>query len=206
MAKKNFYVVWIGLKPGIYRTWDECKAMTQGFPNAKYMGFATLVEAQNALANGAPNADTKQNPPHPSLQNKTGNYIIDSLAVDAACSGNPGVMEYRGVHIASGQVWFHQKYELGTNNIGEFLAIVHGLAELKKRNLNIPLYTDSETALSWLRRKRCNSKLEINQQTTALFQIIQRAEYWLANNTWTQQVLKWDTENWGEIPADFGRK
>ena len=209
MAKKNFYVVWEGLKPGIYKTWDECKAMTQGYPGAKFMGFATLPEAQQAYHDGKSatkpvstvSAERKSSPVA-----ANSSIIANSLAVDAACSGNPGIMEYRGVHVATGEEWFHKKYDLGTNNIGEFLAIVHGLAELNRRQLNIPIYTDSMTALSWLRRKKCNSKLDVTPDTKVLFDVIARAENWLAVNTWQQPVLKWDTDKWGEIPADFGRK
>ncbi|KAA6314154.1 Ribonuclease H, partial [termite gut metagenome] len=43
-------------------------------------------------------------------------------------------------------------------------------------------------------------------ETEELFQIIERAEKWLRETTYTTQILKWNTEEWGEIPADFGRK
>lgn len=207
MAKKNFYVVWEGLKPGIYKSWNDCKAMTQGYPNAKFMGFGTLEEAQQAFRMGKEAIQLSPTTAKPSPVSKdNAPYILNSLSVDAACSGNPGVMEYRGVHVGTGEEWFRQRFELGTNNIGEFLAIVHGLAELGKRQLNIPIYTDSMTALSWLRRKRCNSKLEQTPHTQELFKVVSRAEQWLSTHTWPQQILKWDTEKWGEIPADFGRK
>ena len=61
--------------------------------------------------------------------------VLDALAVDAACSGNPGVMDYQGVYVASRTQIFHYMAPVGTNNIGEFLAIVHGLAYLKKNGL-----------------------------------------------------------------------
>ena len=60
--------------------------------------------------------------------------IKESIAVDAACSGNPGNMEYRGVYTKTKEQIFHQgPFPQGTNNIGEFLALVHGLAFFKKR-------------------------------------------------------------------------
>lgn len=43
-------------------------------------------------------------------------------------------------------------------------------------------------------------------QNKSVFDLIERAEAWLNANTWQNPILKWDTENWGEIPADFGRK
>lgn len=77
----------------------------------------------------------------------------NSLAVDAACSGNPGAMEYRGVHVASRQEIFHFGPMYGTNNIGEFLAIVHGLALLKQKGFDMPIYSDSVNAINWIKQK-----------------------------------------------------
>ncbi len=132
--------------------------------------------------------------------------ILKSLAVDAACSGNPGVMEYQGVFVETSTQLFHFKAPLGTNNIGEFLALVHGLSYLKKHNIDMPLYSDSVNAISWVKQKLCKTKLPLNEKTQSLWDIIHRAEQWLRGNTYTTQILKWDTDNWGEIPADFGRK
>ena len=125
---------------------------------------------------------------------------------DGACSGNPGPMEYRGVHIASRQEVFHFGPTKGTNNIGEFLAIVHGLALLKQKGFDMPIYSDSVNAISWVRQKKCKTKLPRTAETEELFKLIERAEKWLRENTYTTRILKWETKEWGEIPADFGRK
>ena len=100
----------------------------------------------------------------------------------------------------------HGPFKQGTNNIGEFLALVHGLAELKKsKNLN-PIYTDSITAISWVKKKKCNTKLERTEKTERLFLLVDRALIWLKTNSYNNKILKWKTKIWGEIPADFGRK
>ena len=125
---------------------------------------------------------------------------------DGACSGNPGPMEYRGVHVASRQQIFHFGPMKGTNNIGEFLAIVHGLALLKQKGFDMPIYSDSVNAISWVRQKKCKTKLPRTAETEELFLVIERAEKWLRENTYTTRILKWETKEWGEIPADFGRK
>lgn len=202
-TKKAFYVVWTGRKPGIYLTWDECKAQTFGFEKAQFKKFNTRDEAEAALKSGP---SINNSPPKTKAKILSGQPIVNSLSVDAACSGNPGVMEYRGVHVQTGEQWFIQKFPLGTNNIGEFLGIVHGLAELQRRNINIPVYTDSMTALTWIKKKKCGSKLPVDATTQPLFELVKRAEKWLNENQWEQPLLKWDTANWGEIPADFGRK
>jgi ribonuclease HI len=129
------------------------------------------------------------------------------LAVDAACSGNPGAMEYRGVYLQTGQQVFHFGPTFGTNNVGEFLAIVHALALLQQHNLpEMPVYSDSVNAIRWVQQKKCKTKLERTARTEQLFQLIERAEKWLKSNTYRNPLIKWETKKWGEIPADFGRK
>ncbi len=201
MAKKKFYVVWKGHKTGIFDSWDECRKAVSGYEGARYQGFASKAEAGYAFKNPAPAVKKKR-----SVDKNSQQIIWDSLSVDAACSGNPGVMEYRGVHTKTGKVIFHEKHPLGTNNIGEFLAIVHGISYLMKHGLKLPIYTDSKTALSWVRKKRVKTKLEENEKTASLFRIVRRAEKWLQTHDYDIRLLKWDTKNWGEIPADFGRK
>lgn len=134
--------------------------------------------------------------------------ILPSISVDAACSGNPGRMEYRAVVTDTGREIFRQgPFENGTNNIGEFLALVHALAFLKEKNKPLlPIYSDSKTAISWIKKKKANTKITVNSKNRHWIGLLSRAEQWLETNTVTNPILKWDTENWGEIPADFGRK
>lgn len=133
--------------------------------------------------------------------------LLPALAVDAACSGNPGRMEFRGVIADTGtEVFRRGPFEAGTNNIGEFLAVVLGLAYLKQNKLDWHLYTDSVIALAWIRQRQCKTKIKWTNKNADLHQIVIKAEQWLRTNTWTTKILKWDTEQWGEIPADFGRK
>lgn len=210
MAKNKFYVVWVGAKPGIYKSWPECQVQIKGFPSAKYKGFESFEEAKLALTKGytsyiSSSAKGKKTTSSPTINSRK-NIIANSIAVDAACSGNPGVMEYQGVYTKDSRQLFHQKFDLGTNNIGEFLALVHGIYYLQKNNLDIPIYSDSKIAIGWVMKKECKSKLKETAKTKALFDLVRRAENWLKNNTITVKILKWDTKNWGEIPADFGRK
>lgn len=135
------------------------------------------------------------------------NYeLTEALCVDAACSGNPGPMEYRGVHLPSGREVFHFGPIQGTNNIGEFLAIVHGMALLKQRGLTMPIYSDSVSGMAWVRNRKAKTTLQRNEQTAQALDLVARAENWLRQNPTHATVTKWNTEEWGEIPADFGRK
>jgi ribonuclease HI len=130
----------------------------------------------------------------------------DAWAVDAACSGNPGPMEYRAIDLATGEQVFHFGPLKGTNNIGEFLAIVHALALMQQRGISKTIYSDSYNAILWVNKKKCKTKLERTPQTEALYQIIGRAEQWLRTHSVHVPIIKWETAQWGEIPADFGRK
>jgi len=210
MSKNKFFVVWEGKEPGIYRSWDECKRQIHGFEGAIFKGFATEVEARQAMVSPCwdyigKNAKVKQ--PTKDEIIKFGLPNFDSLSVDAACSGNPGIMEYRGVYSKTGEEVFRQgPFKDGTNNIGEFLALVHGLAFLKQKNSPLPLYTDSKTALAWVKAKKTRTRLEKNTNNEMLFDLLKRAETWLQQNEFSTEILKWETTVWGEIPADFGRK
>ncbi len=216
MAEKKYYVVWEGRERGIFEDWKTCKKQVDNFSGAKYKSFSDKETAENALKTGASTyfaqnitKKTQENASIKKIENTTQNtqhIPQDSIFVDAACSGNPGVMEYRGVDM-QGNVIFYQKFDEGTNNIGEFLAIVHGLALLKKQELhNFTIFSDSRTALSWIKQKKAKTKLLENEKNKNTFEFLKRAEIWLKNNTFVNPILKWDTENMGEIPADFGRK
>lgn len=208
MAKRHYYVVWNGVEPGVYNTWEECEAQIKGVKQALYKSFGTLAEAERAYASSPydyiGNKAKGEKKSTPATLSAT--VIKGALAVDAACSGNPGMMEYRGVYIATGEEIFHFGPMFGTNNIGEFLAIVHGLALLKQKGIEMPIYSDSRNALLWVAQKKCKTKLPRDAKSEELFGYIERAEKWLKNNSYTTRLMKWETDQWGEIPADFGRK
>jgi len=205
-SKNKFYVVWEGKTAGVYASWEECKQQVEGFEGAKYKSFENEALANEAFHSSYWNFVNKKTPK--TLPANVKPPIENALSVDAACSGNPGVMEYRGVYVKTKQEIFKQgPFEDGTNNIGEFLALVHGLALLKQKNSKMPLYTDSVTAISWIKAKKCKTKLEKTPKNEPIFDLIRRAENWLMDNQpLSNEIIKWETENWGEIPADFGRK
>ncbi len=220
MKKKKWYVVWAGHNPGIYDDWADAREQIEGFPQAKYKGFNSAEEATEAYRGGLRSERSElgrllsgagDNSRKPSTPNDNWRRFpeVDSTAwaVDASCLGNPGRMEYRGIDLASGQEIFRVgPFEGGTNNIGEFLAIVHALALQEQRGESHRIYSDSVSGMAWVRRRKANTKLKPTEKNTRLMQLIARAELWLANHSQTTPVLKWDTDRWGEIPADFGRK
>ena len=209
VAKKKFYVVWDGVHPGIYDSWEECKLQVVGYENAKYKSYETLSAAREAYEKGYViyrQSAVKQTISFPQSES-AGLFIRESIAVDASCIGNPGDMEYRGVYVATGAEWFRiGPFKQGTNNVGEFLALVHALALMKQKNMHLPVYSDSRNAMVWVRKKKCKTLLERTPANEYIFDLIRRAEKWLNENTYSNPVLKWDTSVWGEIPADFGRK
>ncbi len=206
MAGKNkFYVVWQGLNPGIYCSWEECLLQVKGVQGAKYKGFETREEAETAFSEGAPSYSPRLEKEEPSKVLPAD--INCAVAVDASCMGNPGKMEYQGVWAADGGLIFRiGPFEDGTNNIGEFLAIVHALAWMEKYGVNYTIYSDSRNAMLWVANKKCKTKLERTGRNDIIFELIERAEKWLNTHSFRAKIVKWDTKAWGEIPADFGRK
>lgn len=208
--KSRYYVVWKGHNPGVYTSWEECQKQIRGFPEARYKSFKDKQLASKAFTEGWElyiGFDERKLAFDDDKRAQYGEPIADSLSVDAACSGNPGILEYRGVFTGSGRQLFYQgPFPEGTVNLGEFLALVHALAYLKQEGRSIPVYSDSRTAISWVNKKKVNTKLVPSSKNKKLFNLVDRALRWLHNNSWQNQILKWETTAWGEIPADFGRK
>lgn len=209
--KKKYYTVWKGHHTGVFESWNDCKAQIKDYQGAVYKSFSTFDAAKAALKGNYKdyigNASKFKSELSKEQLKKIGQPNYNSISVDAASSGNPGKMEYRGVDTKTKKQLFIQgPFEEGTNNIGEFLAIVHGLAFLKKHKSSHIIYTDSRTAMSWIKKKNCNTKLERNEKNKLLFELVDRAVQWLKTNTYNTVIVKWETKAWGEIPADFGRK
>lgn len=210
MAKKQkWYVVWEGHNPGIYTTWNACQQEIKNVPNAKYKSFKSREEAEIAFSSD-PSFILSKKPQSQQMVRSIDTLpgiILPSISVDAACSGNPGLLEYRGVDTKTGNEIFRMgPFHDGTNNVGEFLALVHGIAFQKQQGTHLPIYSDSRTAMAWVRNKKLKTTLARTQKNRTLFQLVDRALLWLENNTYSIQIMKWPTKEWGEIPADFGRK
>ena len=202
MSKQKYYVVWKGNNPGVYKSWEKCREEIKNIKGALFKSFGDIEEAHKAYEMGYD--EYKKN----SLKN----HVLDSpelnsISVDAASSGNPGIMEYQGVDTKTKEVLFKMgPFNNATNNIGEFLALVHGIAILEKDLKKKIIYSDSITAMSWVRKKRCQTKLVRNKENVEVFILVDRAIVWLKENKYSAIIKKWETKNWGEIPADFGRK
>lgn len=207
MAKK-YYVVWNGRETGIYDNWEACKRQVEGFTSPLYKAFLKLEDAEEAFRKGSEAyLKPKEHPMQMIFDALYGSPIIPSISVDGACNGKTKQAEYQGVDTKSKQRIFHKgPFPEGTNNIMEFLALVHALSYCKRHHLDVPIYSDSVTAIKWVKTKKARSKMSLNPQNAPLFALIERAEKWLKNNTYTNQILKWETQTWGEISADFGRK
>ena len=205
MAKKiKFYAVWSGREKGVFNTWDECKKQVEGFEGAQYKSFESKSEAESALKRNY-FAVVSPKPQEKKAFGKAPNH--PAYVVDAAWNTKTGDMEYQGLDLQTKTLLFRKgPFFDGTNNIGEFLAIVHALALLKKYNSEVPVYTDSKTAMSWVKTKKANTKLDPTPRNSELFELLERAEKWLKENNYKNKVLKWETKAWGENPADFGRK
>lgn len=209
MSNKK-YVVWKGKKPGIYNSWPECQAQVNGFSGAKYKSFPASI-AQAAFKAGP---DFDPNNPNAHKTSKAtstkGVPTHECLTVDAAYGSKTTIMEWRGVMNVSRKEFFRSRpFKGGSNNIGEFLALVDGIRFLRENNLtHLEIYTDSQTALAWIRSGKCNTTIDSRTLEAEVIERIKDAEAYLKQRSLRDiKIKKWDTPKWGiEIPADFGRK
>jgi ribonuclease HI len=233
MAKQKYYVVWVGSRPGVYTNWSECQAQVNGFEGAKFKAFPTLDEAEQAYQRGwkgnwgnsgntnkhgvvssSSGSKSKTNSGKSALS-KRSTSISESqaevdyhtISVDVGTAGNPGPIEYKGVDTATGEVLFSVgPIPNGTNNLGEYLAIVHALAFIAKTGDTRNIYSDSMTAMKWVKQKAPNTTLPRNASTHEVWTLVDRATQWLSSHTYHTKIMKWQTDRWGEIKADYGRK
>ena len=207
--KQKFYVVWKGNKTGVFNSWNTCKGHIDGYAGAQYKSFLSEQEAKLAFTKTYDDYKGKntKKPTLTAAQKKAyGQPILNSIAVDGACN-NKGDAEYKGVYTdTKTELFLEGPFKEGTNNIMEFLALVHGLAYCKKHKLDLPIYSDSRIAINWVQKKYVNTKVKRTNNNKKLFNLIDRGLFWLKNNTYPNKILKWETKAWGEIPADFGRK
>ncbi|MGY4690577.1 ribonuclease H1 domain-containing protein [Salibacterium sp. K-3] len=200
-SKKKYYVVWKGRNPGIYESWPACEKQVKGYPGASFKSFPSKAEAEKAFNSGSDDQPTA------APSSAASSYIEESISVDVGSHGNPGFVEYKGVYTKNGEIVFeHPGIEKGTNNLGEFLAVVHALQYLQEQDSDMPVYSDSDTAILWVKRRKANSSLARTAETEEIWELVQKAEAWLRHNNPRNRILKWDTKAWGEIKADYGRK
>ncbi len=210
---KRFYTVWKGWTPGVFDSWTACEASIHGYPGAIYKAFPSRAAAEAAYQADPgdyirTSETSSRRPASLPPPQETSRPIVNSLCVDAACDMTARIMEYRGVWHHSGETAFAKgPFPGATNNLGEFLAIVHGLAMLADLGLDWPIYSDSTTAIGWVEGGKANSAAIKNGQTNERIKnLVARAEKWLATHEYFNPILKWETKLWGENPADFGRK
>jgi ribonuclease HI len=205
MPRQKYYVVWKGRRTGVFHSWADCEAAISGFPGAQFKSFDSRLEAERAIERGYEAYKGK-----PSSSQRwlfaAAKPVLPSIAVDAACSGSPGRLEFQGVETETGKSLFKEgPFPDGTNNVGEFLAIVEAMRWLDQHRHPWPIYSDSENAILWVKTGKCNTKLQRLPSNRRLFEMIADAEAAL-KSVRTHRVLKWDTKAWGENPADYGRK
>jgi ribonuclease HI len=130
-------------------------------------------------------------------------------------------MEYRAVDLKTwNEVFRSPIYTMGTNNIGEFLAIYEAIRHIeqleKSHKAHAPsssspnkyecIFSDSETAIAWMKSKKIKTTLKYTQETKELLTKLQDAVTRIKTHDFTIPIRKRETEIRGEIPADFDRK
>jgi hypothetical protein len=118
---------------------------------------------------------------------------------------NPGIFKYRLVNIETKEVIF-EKIISGncTNNLAELLGAVHAIGYNTANYLNLPVYTDSQTALSWIRKKLIKTKHIVTD--AELQEELDIALKYIKTLSKAEHPLLWNTVAWGQIDADYGAK
>lgn len=197
-----FYVVLVGKEPGIYQTWNECEEQVKGFKGAKFKKFKLEEEAKKAFFENS--FDKKDCINKIDIKKE---YPKKGLAVDGACSGNPGVGEYQIFDFEKNKMIFTStKYYDVTNNLMEYMALIQSLIISEDYDINYDIYSDSVTAMAWLRNKKVNTTVKKTDLNKVFFDDLNKCEKWLKNKIIKNNIIKWNTKLLGEIPADFGRK
>jgi len=209
-AKQKYYVVWKWKKPGIFTTRDDCKASVHWFIDAEYKSFKNLAEAEIAFSwryKDFVGQKTTWKDYSPSEKKEIWSPVTSSLSVDAACSNNPGILEFRWVLTSSRkQVFAYGPYDNWTVNIWEFLALIEWLKYAKDHNINL-IYTDSKTARARLRDRKVKTTLTPSLSNKILFDRVDKSlERLNKNDISAIEVRKRYTDLRGEIPADYDRK
>lgn len=124
------------------------------------------------------------------------------ITCDAAHSTKKCITEYQAHDLSSGDRIFYKNLGYQTVNIGEFLAIVDSIKFIIENNYpDKIIYTDSITAIAWVREKKTASNKKNND--------LKKAEIFLRVMAYQVDQIKivhWNTKEWGEIPSDFGNK
>ena len=171
MAKKNYYAVARGYKPGIYRMWhgfNGAKAQVIGFYGARFKGFVTRTEAEEWYAKhiGSPSpfsggmkgesSTIKSLTQFKSELKKMGIPIEENqttghtklrkvvIYTDGGCSNNPGPGGYGVVRVkGNNRKEYSGGFRKTTNNRMELMACIVGLRSLKSKR-SVTLYSDSK--------------------------------------------------------------
>lgn len=128
--------------------------------------------------------------------------LSEGIAVDAAHSTKNKKTEYQAVDLKTGEILFYEDIGNQTINIGEFLAIVQAVKYIIEHDYQPKvIFSDSNTAISWFKNKKTASGKR-NMSLVKAEVYLRSMAYWIDEI----EVVKWDNRQWGETPADFGRK
>ena len=186
------YAVWQGRRTGIFTKWEEARAQIDGYPSPGFAAFLSRAEAERELEERRRLLAPAGPPPEA------------GIAVDAACAGAVGPLEYRGIDLRTGETVFAEgPVDAGTNNLGEFLAIVRALEMLDRQEVSGPIWSESDVAIAWVGEGRHRSSVKPTDRNRELRRRLCRAELFLVDAPAPADVRRWRSDAWGAIPVEF---
>lgn len=201
MKNNKYYVVFKGYNTGIYDNWNDCKKQVNGFSGALHKSFESPDEAEKAFEEYSESSNTNLEFEQPT------SYSIKSIIVSGNCPNNFGEMSYQWNLVASTNNAKRKNLSIiGTKNIADFIAIIDLIKLTKKVKLNLPIYTNSKTAVNWILNKKCNHQLFVSKQTETVLALVKEHDEWLLNNIIENEILLWNSNSWGVFPIVSKRK
>jgi len=174
MAAKKYYAIAVGRKPGIYGDWPTAQAQVQGYPGAKFKGFATRAEAQGWLDHPpatTPGAGKRRSSTAAPAKGDTSPQEGEvTIYTDGGARYNPGPGGYGVVQIYQGdRQELSGGYRLTTNNRMELMGCIVALRELQPRDTAVTLYSDSSYVVNgiskgWAKNWRKNGWIKSDKQ------------------------------------------
>jgi ribonuclease HI len=157
LAKKKFYAIRRGHRPGIYTQWfgpEGAQRQVEGFAGAVYRGFPSRAEAEAFMAGASPPAKEARAAGRPRLDGPHvgGPHMV--VYTDGGAIGNPGPGGY-GVVIMppdGDPLELSGGFRKTTNNRMELMACIAALEYLDDR-LPIVLYSDSRYLVDAITKK-----------------------------------------------------
>lgn len=141
---------------------------------------------------------------------------MQGVFVNCKCEDNPGIAKFQLYDLNLKKVLTVSDNFYCSNDLTEFLGLVNSIYYCFHNN-HEHLFSNSETAISWIRKKKYRSNLIRTKETEITWDKINKALKWLKTLEYTDKsgsfrdpstkkivyVHKWLESEWGKSPLFY---